>query len=147
MADAEGGCDVFGEYVRRRLTHWGEVYSLHRDVEWLGFSSKNLLQVLIEHKGYMPGKPQGFKPLEVDQDAETIELIVAGMVRKQAPIACVLRAYYCGRGRKKVERFETANMLLANLGHRPVSVRHYQVLHDVGFAEVRGVLRGMALAA
>lgn len=142
----EGEADIFGRYVRRRLESWGENYSLHRDMEWLGYSSKNLLQVLIEHKGEMPGRPQGYKPLEVNREAEMIELIVSGMARKQVPIACVLRAYYCGRGRRKVERLETANLLLTIAGQRPVSPRHYLILHDIGFAEVRGVLRGFALS-
>lgn len=147
LAQAEGERDIFGEYVRRRLEHWGEVFSLHRDVEWLGYASKNMLQVLIEHKGEMPARAQGYKPLEVDNDAEFIERVVSSMARKQTPVACVLRAYYCGRGRRKVERFETANLLLATAGEKTISQRHYLVLHDLGFAEVRGVVRGMAIAA
>ena len=147
LAQADGNQDLFGMYVRRRLEHWGETFSLHRDVEWLGYSSKNMLQVLIEHKGDMPGRTQGYKPLEVDRDAEFIETVVGGLARKQLPIAFVLRAYYCGRGRRKVERFETANLLLSAAGLRPISQKHYMVLHDVGFAEVRGVMRGVAIAA
>lgn len=142
----EGELDLFGAYVRRRLEHWGEVYGLHRDVEYLGYASKNLLQVLIDHRGELPGRTQGYKPLEVDQDAEAIELIVSGMARSQRPVACVLRAFYCGRGRKKIERWETANLLLSAAGERVISVRQYLALHDVGLAEVRGVLRGMAIA-
>lgn len=142
----EGELDVFGSYVRRRLERWGEDYSLHRDVEYLGFHSKNILQVLIEHRGELPGRATGYKPLEVDRDTQFIEEIVGSMARQQLPIACVLRAYYCGRGRRKIERWETANLLLATSGHRPISQRQYLVLHDLGFAEVRGVLRGLALA-
>ncbi|HEY4529365.1 MAG TPA: hypothetical protein VIG97_03400 [Luteimonas sp.] len=147
LAQAEGELDVFGEYVRRRLEHWGEQYCLHRNMEYLGFHSKNMLQVLIEHRGDMPGRVQGYKPLEVDQEAQFVEEIVASMAKAQASVACVLRAYYCGRGRRKVERWETANMLLTTCGQRAISQRHYLVLHDLGFAEVRGVLRGLALAS
>jgi len=48
--------DTFGEYVRSRLEHWGGEYALHRDCEYLGFQSRNLLAVLIEHRGDMPGR-------------------------------------------------------------------------------------------
>lgn len=107
-----------------------------------------MLQVLIEHKGEMPGRATGFKPLEMDMQALQIEMIVSDMaVQGQRAITCVLRAYYCGQGRRKVERWETANLLLANAEFPMVSQRHYLTLHDVGFAHVRGVLTGMSMAA
>ncbi|PTT36776.1 hypothetical protein DBR33_19010, partial [Stenotrophomonas sp. HMWF022] len=65
--------DTFGEYVRSRLEHWGGEYALHRDCEYLGFQSRNLLAVLIEHRGDMPGRAQGYKPLETDLLAQQIE--------------------------------------------------------------------------
>lgn len=142
-----GEIDTFGAYVRARLDHWGREFLLARDMDYLGHQSKNILQVLIEHKGEMPGRMTGFKPLEVDQDAHQIELIVTDIAREQKPLACVLRAYYCGSGRRKVERWETANLLLVHVGARPVSVRQYLSMHDLGFAQVRGVLTGMAIAA
>lgn len=143
---AEGELDIFGAFVRRRLERWGEDYCLHRNVEYLGFHSKNMLQVLIEHRGDMPGRTQGYKPLEVDTDNQFIEEVVSSMAKQQKAIACVLRAYYCGRGRRKIERWETANLLLATVGLQTISQRQYLLLHDIGFAEVRGVLRGVALA-
>lgn len=139
--------DTFGAYVRMRLDHWGREFSLARDCEYLGHQSKNMLQVLIEHKGEMPARCTGYKPLEVSQDAHQIELIVSDIAREQTALACVLRAYYCGSGRRKVERWETANLLIAYTGGRPVSVRQYQNMHEVAFAQVRGVLTGIALAA
>src|SRR5688500_675293 len=110
-----GEVDTFGMYVRRRLDHWGSVFSLARDCEYLGHNSKNMLQILIEHKGEMPGRVQGFKPLEVDQEAMQIEMIVTDIAREQKRLACVLRAYYAGSGRRKVERYETALLLIANV--------------------------------
>ena len=142
-----GSVDTFGEYVRRRLESWGEEFALHRDFEYLGHQSKNMLQVLIDHKGEMPPRNTGFKPLEVSPCAHQIELIVADIAREQRALACILRAYYCGSGRRKVERWETANLLLANMGEKMVSQRHYMTLHDVGFAQVRGTLIGLAQAA
>jgi hypothetical protein len=138
--------DTFGVYVRAELEHWGHEFALHRDCEYLGHQSKNLLAVLIEHQGEMPGRVQGFKPLETDIRAQRVEDIVYSIGKDQVVYACVLRAYYCGMGRKKVERWETANLLLSNVGERVVSQRHYLTLHDVAFAEVKGSMRGIAMA-
>lgn len=139
--------DTFGAYVRAELEHWGREFALHRDVDYLGHHSKNVLQVLIEHKGDMPGRAQGYKPLELDSRAQMIEDIVACISRDNVAMACALRAYYCGQGRKKVERFETAIMLMANCELRAVSSRQYLSLVELGFQRVRGWLEGSALAA
>ena len=139
--------DTFGVYVRNELDHWGQEFALWRDFEYLGHASKNMLQVLIDHRGEMPPPNVGYKPLETDMRAQLIEDIVADIARDQVIIACVLRAYYCGSGRRKVERWETANLLIATAGHKTVSQRHYLTLCDLGVAMVRGVLMGMARAA
>jgi hypothetical protein len=112
-----------------------------------------MLQVLIEHKGEMPGRVVGFKPLEVDQDALQIEMIVADIAREQKRLACVLRAYYAASGRRKVERYETALMLIANVERDEIrrqalpNVQRYLSMVDVGTAQVRGALVGLAMAA
>lgn len=139
--------DTFGAYVRAELEHWGREFALHRDCEYLGHVSRNMLQVLIDHKGEMPPPNVGYKPLETDMRAQRIEDIVADIAREQRAIACVLRAYYCGMGRRKVERLETANMLLANAGLKLVRERQYMTLHDLGAQTVRGALIGYARAA
>lgn len=142
-----GKIDTFGEYVRQRLDEWGHEYALSRDFEYLGHQSKNMLQVLIEHKGEMPAKATGYKPLEVLRTAQEIEDIVADVARDQLTLACVLRAYYCGQGRRKMERWETANLLISNMGLKVVTQRHYMTLHEIGLATVRGALIGIARAA
>lgn len=139
--------DTFGAYVRAELEHWGREFALHRDLDYLGHHSKNILQVLIEHKGDMPGRAQGYKPMESDSRAQMIEDIVACISRHNVAMACSLRAYYCGQGRKKVERFETAILLMANCGQRAVANRQYLSLVELGFQRVRGWLEGSALAA
>lgn len=108
--------DTMGPYIRQRLDHWGDEFALHRDCEYLGHQSKNMLQVLIEHRGEMPGRAQGYKPLETNVEAQQVEDTVAEIGRHNPGMAIVLRAYFCGRGRRKVERWETANLLLANAG-------------------------------
>ena len=145
--------DTFGVYVRRRLDHWGSVFALSRDCEYLGHASKNMLQVLIDHKGEIPPPNVGYKPLEIDQDAMQIEMIVTDIAREQIRMACVMRAYWCGEGRRKVERYETALMLIAEaesgLRNTPKlpNVQRYLSLVDIGFAQVRGVLTGISRAA
>lgn len=139
--------DTFGAYVRAELEHWGREYALHRDCDYLGHQSKNPLAVLIEHQGDMPGRSQGYKPLESDGRAQLIEDVVACISRDNGQMACSLRAYYCGRGRKKVERYETAIQLLSNCGHPPLSVRHYLSQVELGFQRIRGTLEGLRLVA
>ncbi len=138
---------TFGAYVRAELEHWGREYALHRDCDYLGHQSKNVLQVLIEHKGDMPGRAQGYKPLETDPRAQRIESVVFEISRYSVSRACVLRAFYCGQGRRGVERWETANRLLCHVGAKVVSRPKYYAEHEVGFAEVRGFLTGLARAA
>lgn len=142
-----GTIDLFGPYVRSRLDEWGQEFALWRDCDYLGHHSKNMLQVLIEHRGEIPPPNVGFKPLEVSLTAHQIELIVSDIAHDQVSVACCLRAYYCGSGRRTVERFETANLLLTNCGQRMLNRQRYLAMCDIGFAQVRGVLTGLAQAA
>lgn len=137
-----GLIDTFGEYVKMRLQGWGDEFALHRDCEYLGHQSKNILQVLIDHKGEMPGRAVGFKPLEIPLDALEIEGVIGEIARDQPIHACVMRAYYCGSGRRKVERYEIAKGLIARVvgASRHMSVRAYMGLHEDGVLMVRGAL-------
>lgn len=132
--------DTFGAYVRAELDHWGREFALHRDCEYLGHASKNMLQILIDHRGEMPPPNVGYKPLETDMRAQRIEDIVADIARTHLAMACCLRAYHCGAGRRKVERAETANLLLANARLPAVRARVYMDLAIRGGERVRGVL-------
>lgn len=140
--------DLMGKYVRRRLHRWGDVFALHRDCEYLGHQSRNMLAVLIEHRGEMPARATGYKPLEVDQLALQVETIISRMAQNGlSAAACVMRAYYCGHGRRGVERLETANQLLRACGQPAVRLRQYRSLHDIGFAYVLGALSREAESA
>lgn len=139
--------DTFGVYVRERLEEWGREFALHRDCEYLGHRSKDMLQVLVEHKGEMPPRVTGFKPIEIPVLPMEIEQFVQDIARDNVVMACVLRGYYCGSGRRKVERWETANELIRRVGYRQVSVRQYLSVADLGFERIRGRLEGSALAA
>lgn len=138
--------DTFGVYVRDRLEDWGREFALHRDCEYLGHRSKDRLQVLIEHKGEMPPRMTGFKPLEIPPLAEQIERIVCDIARYNLLRAVVLRAYYCGHGRRGTERFDEANELCMGYNLPTISRPKYFSEHELGLAEVRGVLLGLALA-
>lgn len=139
--------DTYGEYVRNRLERWGREFALHRDCEYLGHRSKDMLQVLIEHNGEMPPRVTGFKPLEIPIDEQQIEDIVAEIARANLTRATVLRAYYCGMGRKAIERRDTANERLKILGLPTLSERRYFSEHDLGFEAVRWMLNGIEAAA
>lgn len=142
--------DLFGDYVKQRLDDWGREFALCRDCDYLGHQSKNMLQVLIEHKGEMPGRAQGFAPLEVPLEPLLIEQLVADIARDQVRVASALRAYYCGNGRRKVERYETALLLIASIeggGRKLPNVRQYLAMIDEGRAMIRGALIGVARAA
>lgn len=146
-----GTIDSFGEYVRDRLEEWGREFALHRDVDYLGHQSVNMLQVLIDHKGEMPPRNTGFKPLEVSLQALQIERLVTEIARDQLRLACALRAHYCGSGRRKVERYKTALLLIAfTSGGKEVAlpnVRQYLSMVEEGRAMIRGALIGIAQAA
>lgn len=151
-----GQIDSFGEYVQDRLEEWGREFALHRDCEYLGHQSVNMLQVLIDHKGEMPGRAQGFKPLEVSLPALQIERLVTDIARDQPRIACSLRAHYCGSGRRKVERWETARLLIAYMEADRMKVGEQVQLPNLrahlatvatGVAMIRGALIGIAQAA
>lgn len=139
--------DTYGEYVRNRLEAWGRFFALHRDCEYLGHQSKNMLQVLIEHKGEMPPRPIGFKPLEIPRDEQQIEDIVTEIARANVARATVLRAYYCGKGRRGDERRETCNEMLCQLGLPTMIRSRYFSEHDLGFEAVRWMLNGLEAAA
>lgn len=133
----------FDQYVSRRLDAWGREFALHRDVEILGHRSKDMLQVLIDHKGEMPPRPTGFKPLTIPPLEMQIEDIVRGIHADAPLLAHVLRAYYCGNGRQAFERRETAEQLSG----LSIPKQRYFLLHDLGFQRVAGVLHGMSRAA
>ena len=139
--------DTFGCYTRSELEYWGREFALHRDCEYLGHASRNVLQTLIEHRGEMPPPNVGFRPLETDLRAQRIEDIVTDIARSNLAMAVCLRAYYCGQGRRKVERFETALMLLCNAGCGPIRTGAYMDLVRRGEERVRGNLEGIARAA
>ena len=141
--------DLFGAYVRDRLDQWGRTFALHRDCEYLGHQSKNMLQVLIDHRGEMPAHPTGFKPLEVDPLALQIEFMVSDMAKREVERACCLRAYYCGAGRRGVERLETAQDMIRRITGRRMILgrRAYFAKVETGTAEVRGYLLGIAQVA
>src|SRR5690606_30505529 len=108
-----GEIDSFGAYVRQRLEEWGREFSLSRDCEYLGHQSKTMLQGRTEHRGGLPGRAVGCKPLEVSRSALVIEQVVSEIARDRVRTACCLRAFYCGQGRRKVERYKTAMVLIA----------------------------------
>lgn len=128
-----GQVDFFKAYVRTRLDRWGREFALHRDCEYLGHASKNVLQVLIDHRGEMPGRVTGFKPLHLDRDAHEIELVVTELGKADRIAACVLRAMYCGQGRRGVERLEIAR----ELSRKRLSRTQYYAIHDDAFRFVR----------
>lgn len=122
--------EQFRNRVEALMRIWGDEFALHRDAEILGHKSKDMLQILVEHKGEMPSRPTGWRPEEVDLTALEVERAVCALVRAGGiSEACCLRAYYCGRGRVRVERLATARMLL----RRTISRRAFYSMVDTGF--------------
>ena len=138
--------DTFGPYVRRRLEHWGDEFSLARDCEYLGHQSVNLLYVLMEHHG-MPGKATGYKPLTINVEAQQVEDIIAEISRHSPGMGWVMRAYYCGQGRRKFERFDTANTLLKSAKLQVISRPTYLDIARRGTERVYGMLLDEVRAA
>lgn len=133
----------FDTYVHFRLDCWGREFRLDRDCEILGHAGKNMLAVLLEHKGEMPAKPTGYKPLTIPHNEMQIEDIVRDIHLDVPILAAVLRAAYCGWGRQGVERLEIAE----RLSRRSLTRRQYYVYRDMGFQRVAGALAALARAA
>jgi len=132
----------FETYVRRRLDAWGSEFRLDRDGDFLGFPSKNVLQVLHEHRGEIPERSGGVRPLLIPPLEWQTETIVHDLNQASSHLAATLRAYYCGSGRVSVERLETLVMLLG----RPVNKRAFFTYHDMAFQWVTGALYTIAKA-
>lgn len=134
--------DTMRWYTLSRLNEWGRVFALHRDCDYLGHASKNWIQVWIEHKGEPPPPNVGFKPFEVSPTALQTEQLVYALALVDPWKAIALRAYYCGRGRKRVERMEIAQEQIDKLERErgnpmPVRLRHRSFAKLVEDAEDR----------
>lgn len=136
--------DLYGKIVEMRLEQWGREFAYHRDrVRAGGYRTKDMLQVLIEHKGEMPPRPTGWKPEEVDLMALEIEDLVRELFHEQRDLAWVLRAFYCGNGRRGHERWEFFNALT---GKRRSRRQYYDMLDEAKDA-IRAKLNRLARAA
>lgn len=133
----------FDCYVRFRLDAWGREFRLDRDFDLLGHRSKDMLQVLIEHRGEMPPRNIGFKPLTIPPLEMQTEDIVRDIHRDARHLAVVLRAFYCGSGRQGIERRYTAEEIL----RRKITRQQYYAYHDLGFQRVAGAMSTIARAA
>lgn len=139
--------DSFGATVRGMLEEWGREFALHRDCEYLGHKSKDMLALLIEHGGEMPPKVTGFKPIEIPPRAQAVEDAVAEIARVNVVRATVLRAYYCGAGRRGEERLEVCNRLLRSMGEPVITRRRYFSEVELGTEAVRWILNKIRLAS
>lgn len=120
--------------VEARLSAWGREFSL-RDA--MGDpSSVSPLWVLLKFGGVSPRGAGGRPPLHVDSAAWEIERIVAAMYRIRPVDASVLRAYYGGSGRQKVER----RALAEQLSGQRISERDYFKALDRGRSWILGAL-------
>ena len=133
----------FDAYVRVRLDRWGREFNLYRPLPLLGHQSKNMLAVLIEHRGEMPPPNIGFKPLTIPIDEMQIEDLVREIHGDAPVLAAVLRAYYGGIGKQGSDRRELAESLC---GQR-IKRQAYFKYHDMGFHRVAGMLAALARAA
>lgn len=120
--------------VEARLGAWGREFGFrggHGEP-----SQVSSLWVLLKFGGVSPRGAGGRPPVHVDEAAWEIERIVVSMHRVRPVDASVLRAYYGGVGRQKVERRALAEQLA---GTR-IPARAYFVAHDRGVAWVAGAL-------
>lgn len=139
--------DTFGIAVRAMLEGWGRTFAIHRDCEYLGHAGVNMLQVLIDHKGEMPAKATGYKPLEINLQHLAVEYAVLAIARTDPTTAWILRAYYCTQGRRRFERFESANEMLKRAGLAKVSRASYLDLAERGEQRISRILQKEAQAA
>lgn len=120
-------------YVTARLNAWGREFRLDLFDEP---HEHTILWLLIKFGGEIPRLDGGPVPDSVDEEAWQIERLIALMHSERPIEASVMRAYYCGRGRHRVERREAAEQLAGV----KIGVREYYSAHDRGFAWLCGAL-------
>lgn len=120
-------------YVTARLNAWGREFALERYDEP---HEHTLLYLLVKFGGEIPRLEGGRAPESVNDEAWQIERLIAVMHSERPVEASVLRAYYGGRGRHKVERRSQAQELAACR----IGEREYFAAHDRGFAWLCGAL-------
>lgn len=120
-------------YVTARLREWGREFMLDSFDEP---HEHTLLYLLIKFGGEIPRLEGGRAPEAVNEQAWQIERLVALMHTERPVEASVLRAYYGGRDRHRVERREAAELLAGC----KIGVREYYTAHDRGFAWICGAL-------
>ena len=115
--------DLFGMYVEERLQAWGREFAYHRDKYRAGGYGRNSLDF----------GPIGSGP-EPDCEALLIEDIVRGMMKAgERSAGWALRAYYCGSGRRSVERLDVYRALIG----RRCGKKTYYAQIDTGRIWVR----------
>lgn len=81
------------DVLERRLRDWAEEYRGGR-YEHLGFSGRNILSTLIEHRGFVPSS-RGFVPVPTCTPADEVEVVVNRMAEVGLyPESHVLRIEY-----------------------------------------------------
>lgn len=124
------------ERTLARLDEWGRFCLSDRGPSSLDFPAKNMLQVVIDHRGEMPAPTVGYKPEVYPPEAWEIETIVSDLYKSDRVLACVLRAAFCTRGRLRVERKEWAEWLAKTTFSR----RQFMALYGTAVERVRETL-------
>ena len=110
--------------LEARLVEWAKEYRGGR-YEHIGYASKNLLQTLIDHKGFMPDA-RGYIPVATRTASDEVEEAVHALDKQEqgwVP-AMVLRCeYMCAH-----LPIEQRLIRLSRLGQSLQRVRYYQLL-------------------
>lgn len=120
-------------YLVARLNAWGREFALERFDEP---HEHTLLYLLIKFGGEIPRLEGGRAPESVNEEAWQMERLVALMHTERPIEASVIRAYYGGHGRHKVERRQAAEMLAG----MKITAQQYFAAHDRGFMWLCGAL-------
>lgn len=110
--------------LEARLVEWASEYRGGR-YENIGYASQNILQTLIDHKGFVPSS-RGFVPVATRTAADEVEEAVHALDKQQAgylPAMVIRCEYMCSH-----LPIETRLARLRALGQNPGRVRYYQLL-------------------
>lgn len=110
--------------LEARLVEWADEYRGGR-YENIGYASQNILQTLIDHKGFVPSS-RGFVPVATRSAADEVEEAVHALGKQAAghvPAMVIRCEYMCSHlpVEKRLAR-------LRALGQNPGRVRYYQLL-------------------
>jgi len=130
---------ISNETIEQRLRDWAKEYRGGR-YENVGWHSKNILETLREHQGFMPDSQLSKRAL-VRTAADEVEEAIQELLRVNWKAGCVVRIEYLKADAPEQQKLD--ELRRDGLG---MSRAHYYECLRVAYMAIYGYLRGLAAA-